>query len=180
MARHGMENSRELVAPLRERGITLSESPIYRLVEQDPERISFKVLTALCDIFNGEVNELVTFTTAIAKSKRQGGRHCDRCNRWGNQVAKIRVHWPDGAIRRICFTTVTHTRGDCLSCGDSRLLPGKTADGANICREITEDHVPRRETRSTPILTQEEFRSRTESPRLSCCPTHSPLEKLQP
>lgn len=70
MARHGMKNSRELVAPLRERGITLSESQIYRLVAQDPERISFKVLTALCDIFNVEANELVTFTAANAKSKR--------------------------------------------------------------------------------------------------------------
>lgn len=74
MARHGMKNSRELVAPLRERGITLSESQIYRLVAQDPERISFKVLTALCDIFNVEANELVTFTAANATnatSKRQ-------------------------------------------------------------------------------------------------------------
>jgi DNA-binding Xre family transcriptional regulator len=71
MARHGMKNSRELVAPLRERGITLSESQIYQLVAQDPERISFKVLTALCDIFNVEANELVTFTAANATSKRQ-------------------------------------------------------------------------------------------------------------
>jgi DNA-binding Xre family transcriptional regulator len=71
MARHGMKNSRELVAPLRERGITLSESQVYRLVAQDPERISFKVLTALCDIFNVEANELVTFTAANAKSQRQ-------------------------------------------------------------------------------------------------------------
>ena len=39
MARHGIRNTRELVGPLRERGITLSESQIYRLVSQNPERI---------------------------------------------------------------------------------------------------------------------------------------------
>lgn len=33
-----------------------------------------------------------------------------RCDRCGGQVAKIRVHWPDGAICGICFTTATHTR----------------------------------------------------------------------
>jgi DNA-binding Xre family transcriptional regulator len=71
MARFGMKNSRELVASLRERGITLSESQIYRLVAQDPERLSFKVLTTLCDIFNVEANELVTFTATNTKSKRQ-------------------------------------------------------------------------------------------------------------
>lgn len=31
MARTGMRNSRDLVGPLRDRGITLSESQIYRL-----------------------------------------------------------------------------------------------------------------------------------------------------
>ena len=36
MARNGMRNSRELVGPLRERGITLSESQIYRLVARNP------------------------------------------------------------------------------------------------------------------------------------------------
>lgn len=31
-----MKNSRDLVGPLRERGITLSESQIYRIVGQEP------------------------------------------------------------------------------------------------------------------------------------------------
>jgi len=75
MARHGMRNSRELVAPLRERGITLSESQIYRLVGQSPERISFQLLAALCDIFGVEANELFTFTATDARSKTQGTRH---------------------------------------------------------------------------------------------------------
>jgi DNA-binding Xre family transcriptional regulator len=71
MARNGMRNTRELVEPLRERGITLSESQIYRMVSQNPERISFQLLAALCDIFGVEANELVTFTAVDARSKRQ-------------------------------------------------------------------------------------------------------------
>lgn len=45
------------------------------------------------------------------------------------------MHWPDGAICGICFTTATHTRGDCAACGNTRLLPGKDTDGGNICRD---------------------------------------------
>ena len=71
MARHGMRTTRELVGPLRERGITLSESQIYRMVSQNPERISFQLLAALCDIFGVEANELFTFTATDARSKRQ-------------------------------------------------------------------------------------------------------------
>lgn len=71
MARHGMRNTRELVAPLRERGITLSESQIYRLVSQNPERISFQLLAALCDVFGVEANELFTFTATDARSRRK-------------------------------------------------------------------------------------------------------------
>ena len=70
MARHGMRNSRDLVEPLRERGITLSESQIYRLVMQEPERISVQVLAALCDIFRVESNELITVTARDAKATR--------------------------------------------------------------------------------------------------------------
>jgi len=70
MARMGMRNSRDLVEPLRERGITLSESQIYRLVGQDPERIAFKVLVSLADIFRVEVNELVTYTATDMRAQR--------------------------------------------------------------------------------------------------------------
>lgn len=70
MARHGMRNSRDLVEPLRERGITLSESQIYRLVSQEPERIAFKVLVALADIFRVEVNELLTYTATDTRAQR--------------------------------------------------------------------------------------------------------------
>lgn len=70
MARQRMKSSTELVEPLRERGITLSASQVYRLVAQDPERIAFKVLVALCDILHCEVNDLVTFTATDARTVR--------------------------------------------------------------------------------------------------------------
>ncbi len=71
MARAGMRNSRDLVEPLRDRGITLSESQIYRLVAQDPDRIAFQVLVSLCDIFGVEVNEMLTYTSTDVKTKRR-------------------------------------------------------------------------------------------------------------
>ncbi len=71
MARAGMRNSRDLVDPLRDRGITLSESQIYRLVSQNPDRIAFQVLVSLCDIFGVEVNELLTYTGTDVKTKQR-------------------------------------------------------------------------------------------------------------
>ncbi len=70
MARVGMRNSRDLVEPLRDRGITLSESQIYRIVAQDPERIAFKVLVALADIFKAEVGDLVSYTATDTRTQR--------------------------------------------------------------------------------------------------------------
>ncbi|MGW5300728.1 helix-turn-helix domain-containing protein [Rhodococcus aetherivorans] len=70
MARAGMKNSRDLVAPLRDRGITLSESQIYRIVGQEPDRIAFKVLVALCDIFGVEAGDLITYTATDARQSR--------------------------------------------------------------------------------------------------------------
>lgn len=59
---------------------------------------------------------------------------CDRCGR--TDVAKIRVHWPDGAICGICFTEATHTFGRCPGCGDEhRMLPGLDTNARAICRE---------------------------------------------
>lgn len=70
MARAGMRNSRDLVQPLRDRGITLSESQIYRLVAQDPERIAFKVFAALCDVFEVTPNELLAVSGTAARTER--------------------------------------------------------------------------------------------------------------
>ena len=71
MARAGMRNSRDLVEPLRDRGITISESQVYRLVGQDPERIAFQMLAALCDIFEVSPTELLTVTANDAQARNR-------------------------------------------------------------------------------------------------------------
>ncbi|MBC2592415.1 helix-turn-helix domain-containing protein [Rhodococcus aetherivorans] len=75
MARAGMKNSRDLVGPLRDRGITLSESQIYRIVGQEPDRIAFKVLVALCDIFGVEAGDLITYTATDVRRSRTKAAH---------------------------------------------------------------------------------------------------------
>jgi DNA-binding Xre family transcriptional regulator len=59
MARNAMHNTTDLASHLRERGIELSSSQIYRLVTHRPERMSLQILAALCDIFNCSPNELI-------------------------------------------------------------------------------------------------------------------------
>lgn len=70
MARHGMHNSTDLAPRLRERGIELSPSQIYRIVTQRPERVSLLLMAALADIFECGPEDLVTFTAADAKPRK--------------------------------------------------------------------------------------------------------------
>ena len=71
MARHGMHNSTDLAPLLRERGIDLSPSQIYRIVTRRPERVSLMLLAALADIFDCGPDDLLTFTAADAKKPRK-------------------------------------------------------------------------------------------------------------
>ena len=70
MARHGMHNSTDLIAHLRERDINLSAYQVYRLVTQRPERISLKIFAAVCDIFACGPEDLLTVTGADARPKK--------------------------------------------------------------------------------------------------------------
>jgi DNA-binding Xre family transcriptional regulator len=72
MARSHIYN-KELTELLRQRGITLSPTQVWRLVTKDPERISFAVLGALCDILGVQVNELIVFTAGDARTQRRKG-----------------------------------------------------------------------------------------------------------
>jgi DNA-binding Xre family transcriptional regulator len=71
MARQGMHNSTDLAPLLRERGIDLSPSQVYRVVTQRPERVSLKLIAALCDIFSCGPEDLVTVTAADAGKPRR-------------------------------------------------------------------------------------------------------------
>jgi len=59
MATRGMFSTTDLLTPLKERGITLSSSQVYRLVVDRPERLSLKILMALLDILDTTMEELI-------------------------------------------------------------------------------------------------------------------------
>jgi DNA-binding Xre family transcriptional regulator len=66
MAARGLYNISDLIPLLNERGIDLSASQIYRLVGAKPERISLRLLGALCDALECSVEELCQFRTDTA------------------------------------------------------------------------------------------------------------------
>ena len=70
MAARGMFATTDLLAPLDERGITLSTSQVYRLVVDRPERLSLKILMALLDIFGCEMTELIEPLPAVTPRRR--------------------------------------------------------------------------------------------------------------
>ncbi len=69
MAVHGMHNSTDLIPHVRERGIDLSASQIYRLVTSKPERVSLKLIAAICDVFSCGPEDLITVTASDARKK---------------------------------------------------------------------------------------------------------------
>ncbi|UQA91113.1 helix-turn-helix domain-containing protein [Streptomyces halobius] len=59
MADRGMFSTTDLIPPLKERGISLSSSQVYRLVVERPERLSLKILMALLDILDCTMDDLI-------------------------------------------------------------------------------------------------------------------------
>lgn len=59
MARREMFSTTDLLAPLAKRGIELSASQVYRLVVDRPERLSLKILMALLDVLDCQMEELI-------------------------------------------------------------------------------------------------------------------------
>lgn len=71
MAHRGVHTAKDLTELLHERGITLTANAVWRIVTQQPERISFKVLVAVCDALEVTPNDLITYTATDAKTSRQ-------------------------------------------------------------------------------------------------------------
>jgi DNA-binding Xre family transcriptional regulator len=55
----GIWKTTELVPLLAERGVVLSAPQVYRLVAKVPERLSLKILAALCDILGCDPGDLI-------------------------------------------------------------------------------------------------------------------------
>ncbi|WP_280255425.1 helix-turn-helix domain-containing protein [Nocardia wallacei] len=72
MASREMFSTTDLLAPLAERGITLSSSQVYRLVAETPERLSLKILMALLDILDCTMDDLIEPVAGTATAARPG------------------------------------------------------------------------------------------------------------
>jgi|SRR5580698_10178304 DNA-binding Xre family transcriptional regulator len=88
MARRGVHTAKDLAELLHERGVTLTANAVWRIVTQEPERISFKVLVALCDALDVTPNDLITYTATDAKTVRQ------RRKASGDDIPDLRQYRP--------------------------------------------------------------------------------------
>ena len=59
MAARGLWQTTDLAPLLAERGIELSATQVYRLVTQTPERLSLRILMALCDALECTSTDLI-------------------------------------------------------------------------------------------------------------------------
>lgn len=71
MAARGMHTTTELVPLLAERGIELSRTQTFRLVNQRPERVSLQLIAALSDIFGCGPQDLITVTASDARDRKR-------------------------------------------------------------------------------------------------------------
>jgi DNA-binding Xre family transcriptional regulator len=77
MAARGMFQTSDLVPLLAERGVHLSREQVYRLVTQEPQRLSMDTLAALCDILDCQPNDLIevqVVNAAVRKTADQAAR----------------------------------------------------------------------------------------------------------
>lgn len=75
MATRGLFQTTHLRPRLAERGIRLSDSQVYRLVVDKPERLNLKILMALLDILGCQMDDLIqpaALPAAKAKDKAAG------------------------------------------------------------------------------------------------------------
>lgn len=73
MARRDMFSTTDLIRPLGQRGIELSASQVYRLVVDRPERLSLKILMALLDILDCQMEELIE-PVAVARPAKKAAK----------------------------------------------------------------------------------------------------------
>ena len=76
MATRGLFQTTQLRPRLAERGIRLSDSQVYRLVTDKPERLNLKVLMALLDILGCRMDDLIVpVAVPAAKTKTNSAGH---------------------------------------------------------------------------------------------------------
>ena len=98
MATRDMFSTTDLIAPLAERGITLSSSQVYRLVVERPERLSLKILMALLDILDCTMDELIEPVAAADTQTRKAAARCGLRGECGQPAAEAGPHHPHGPM----------------------------------------------------------------------------------
>ena len=73
MEERHIASTSELVPLLAERGIQLSRMQVYRLVMQEPQRLSLDLLAALCDIFSCSPNDLIKVSVVNKQQRKRVG-----------------------------------------------------------------------------------------------------------
>lgn len=63
MAARGMHRSTDLSPLLKRRGIVMSRAQVYRIVRKQPERVSLRLMAALCDILACRPDDLLALTS---------------------------------------------------------------------------------------------------------------------
>jgi len=72
-----MFSSPDLAAALRDRGVVLSDSQVWRLVTGTPERLNLRALVALCDILDCSPNDLIEPVEQAVERPRRERRAVD-------------------------------------------------------------------------------------------------------
>ena len=82
-----IHSTADLVPKLAERGIALSRIQVYRLVAQEPARITLDVLAALCDILQCTPSDLIE----VSAAKRVMRKAVGETKALGDRVRPLRT-----------------------------------------------------------------------------------------
>lgn len=91
MAAQGMFQTSDLLPLLAERGVHLSREQVYRLVAQEPQRLSMDTLAALCDILGCQPNDLIEVRVVNAEVRKTA----DQSGRAAPAVRRSTIRRPD-------------------------------------------------------------------------------------
>lgn len=97
MAARGMTTISDLIPHLADRGVTLSDSQLYRLLSGTPERINLTLLGAILDVLDCTFEDLVPVTVVAAetRSRATGTADAAALSRTGAiRPARARIHRP--------------------------------------------------------------------------------------
>lgn len=89
MEEHRFSSTSDLVPLLAERGIHISRMQVYRLVMQEPLRLSLDLLAALCDIFSCTPNDLIKVSIVNKQERKRVGEVSDKAT--GTRVRPVRT-----------------------------------------------------------------------------------------